>query len=391
MLHSVRLLCALMASQAPDTLTIDAALARAREARPRVAAAAAMVERARGTARLGALIANPTAQFEVDDNAPTSKLTVTQPLGWLARRGSDLAAGRATIARARADSAQMLADVARDVRRSFFGALVADRRLVLASEQSTLADSLAGLAARRLVAGDISGLERDQVSLEASRARIAADQAREIADVAHTELARAVAWDGEPPRAVGALDDGLADAVRSAGSMSVADLPVVRAAAADSAAAAARLRSARIARIPIPGLVAGREWGSGNNLILGVALPIPIFSLGGEAVAQARGAANELAALATEARQASRAQLAAALTRSELSARRAVFARDVLMPDARRVRQGAVRLYEQGSTSVLPVLDALRAERDVTREALVELLSYQHARADLDALLGRWP
>lgn len=391
MLLSAHVLCAVLAAQVPDSITIDAALARARAARPRVATAAAIVERARGTARLGAMIPNPTAQLEFDDNAPTTKLTATQPLAWIARRGADLAAGRATMDRARADSMQVLADVARDVRRSFFGALVADRRLVLATEQSALADSLAGLASRRLAAGDISGLERDQIALEASRARIAADQARETADVARAELARAVAWDGEPPRPVGALDDGLADAVRNITPTMVTDLPVVRGAVADSAAAAARLRSARIARVPIPALVAGREWGSGNNLILGLALPIPIFSFGGEAVEHARGAANELAALAAETRQASGAQLASALLRSERTARRAVFARDVLMTDARLVREGAVRLYEQGNTSVLPVLDALRAERDVTREALVELLSYQHARADLDAVLGRWP
>lgn len=387
-------LFALSVAQRPDTLTIDDALARARATRPRVAAASAIVERAIGAARTGAIIPNPTAQFERDDLAPTYKLTATQPLAWLSRRGADLAAGRAGVERARADSAQTLADVGRDVRRSFFGALAADRQLALATEQGTLADSLLRLASRRAAAGDISDLERDQISLEASRARLATEQARQSADVARVELARAVAWElVVPPRAAGELDAGLDDGPPAALRTTTLDaLPFVRGVLADSSAAAARLRAARIARIPIPGIVAGREWGSGsNNLILGLAIPIPVFSQGGEAVHQARGAAAETAALAAESRLTARSLLDATRVRTESADRRARFARDSLLPEAVRVRAGAVRLYEEGRTSVLPVLDALRAERDVARATVAELLAFQEARADLYAALGRWP
>ncbi len=389
-------LFALAAAQGSDSLTIEDALARAGTTRPRAAAASASVDRAIGAARVGALIPNPTAQFESDDLAPTYKLTATQPLAWLARRGADLAAGRAGIDRARADSAQSLADVGRDVRRSFFGALAADRQLALATEQLVLADSLARLASRRANAGDISDLERDQISLEASRARLAAEQARQGAEVARVELARAVAWQSAtPPRPIGALDAGLESApLATLATPSLDALPFVRGAIADSAAAASRLSAARIARIPIPGIVAGREWGSGsgnNNLILGLAIPVPIFSQGGEAVQQARGAAAETSALAAESRLTARSQLDVARARTENSARRARFARDSLLPEAMHVRAGAVRLYEEGRTSVLPVLDALRAEREVARTTVAELLAFQEARADLYAVLGRWP
>ena len=391
-------LAALAIAQAPDSITLQQALARAQERRPRVAASAAGVERARGVARLASTVPNPTSQFERDAFPPNHKLIVTQSLAWIPRRGADLAAGRAIVVRARADSAQSLAEVGRDVRRTFFGALAADRQLVLAAEQTTLADSLARLAARRAAAGDISHLERDQVALEASRARLVAAQAREIAELARRELARAIAWEALPsPRPAGRLDedlDAMANGAASSASLSVDSLPTVIGAVADAAAAAARLRAARIARIPVPGLVAGREWGGGDgsgNLILGVALPVPLWSQGGEAVQQARGAAAEQAAFAAEAKLVARAQLDAALVRVEEGARRARFARDTLLPEARRVRAGAVRLYEEGHTSVVPVLDALRSERDVTRAAVVELLAFQEARADLDAVLGRQP
>jgi cobalt-zinc-cadmium efflux system outer membrane protein len=363
-------------------------------------AASGVVERARGTARVGAAISNPTAQLETDRLAPTSKLMVVQPLGWLPRRGAELAAGRAMVERARADSAQTLADVARDVRRSFFGALAARRQWVLAAEQSTLADSLAGLATRRAAAGDISDLERAQIALEAARARLGTAQAREAERVAREELARAVAWSGPTaPIATGPLDAGLdagLDAVAgdpTGDDRVVGSLPMVRGPVADSRAAAARLRSARIARIPIPGLVVGREIGgdSRRNVILGVALPVPLWSQGGEAVEQARGAAAEQAALAAEARLTAGSLLRSTRARADESRLRARVARDSLLPEAQRIRGGAVQLYEAGRTSLLAVLEALRSERDVARATFAELLAFQEARADLGAVLGEAP
>jgi cobalt-zinc-cadmium efflux system outer membrane protein len=126
-------------------------------------------------------------------------------------------------------------------------------------------------------------------------------------------------------------------------------------------------------------------------LIFGLALPIPLWSQGNEVVALARGGAAEQSAVVAEARLAARALVASAGVRLAESTRRATFARDSLLPEARRVRAGAVRLYEEGRTSVLPVLDALRAEREVARLAVSEMLAFQDARADLDAVLGRWP
>lgn len=388
------LLLALVA-QTTDSLTLSQALARARGERPRIAGVSAAIDRARGTARVFTLVPNPTSQYESDDVAPTNKFTTTQQLAWLPRRGADRATGQAGIARAIADSAQGLADVARDVRRAFFGALAADRQLGLATEQAALADSLAHFAARRAEAGDISDLERDQIALEASRARLLAAQSREAAMVARVDLARAVAWGGAtPPRPSGSLDEALRVAGLPEVSSRAELTPAVRGAVADSTTAAERLRATRISRIPLPGLVVGNEWGgttAGRNWILGFAVPFPLWSQGNEAVAQARGAAAEQAALTAETRLATRALVVASEVRVTESARRALFARDSLLPDARRVRAGAVRLYEEGRTSVVPVLDALRAERDIGRLAVLELLSFQTARADLDAALGRWP
>ncbi|MGI8819083.1 MAG: hypothetical protein ACR2HW_08065 [Gemmatimonadales bacterium] len=50
--------------------------------------------------------------------------------------------------------------------------------------------------------------------------------------------------------------------------------------------------------------------------------------------------------------------------RLEESGLRARFARDSLLPSARTRRSRALKAYQSGETGVLPVLDALRSERD---------------------------
>lgn len=392
--------------QTSDSLTLEQALARARAARPQVTAAAAAVARARGTRRIATMVPNPSAQYETDEQSYTRKLMVEQPLAWLPRYGAERAGGRALVERAAADSAQLVSELGRDVRRAFFGALAAEQALRLSTDQVQIADSVLVLADRRVGAGDISELERDQVAQESSRARLAALRAREVAALARAELARAVAWTGEVGGAelhpVGALDAGL-DAVGEllavtpagrAPNEILAQLPALRAVVADSAGSAARLRAARLAQIPIPAIVVGREWGGDptlrNNAILGLSIPFPLWSQGREAVAEARGAADESTARLAEARLTISAQLEGAHIRVTESAARARFARDTLLPEARRIRAGAVRLYDAGRTGIFPVFDALRVERDVSQTVLQELLAFQDARAELLARLGRW-
>ncbi len=385
-------------------MTLDQALVRASATRPQVMAAAAVVGRARGTSRTGTTIPNPTMQFEHHELAPSYRVSVTQSLAWLPRHRADRAAGRATVERATADSTQMLADLAWDVRGAFFKALAARELAQLLGEEAMLADSLLVLAERRVAAGDISALERDQIAQEASRARLALARAREASEVTQVGFARAVAWQQEDTalRPAGRLDDGLADAratareglssnlVRDDG----AEVPVLRAAVADSSAAAARLRAAKLAQVPVPSVLAGLQWSdhasARNNTVIGFAIALPLWQHGGGNVAEARGAAAETAARIGEARLALAAQLEDIRIRVTEAAARAAYAADSLLPEARRIRAGAIRLYEAGRTSVLPVFDALRVERDVAQTVVQELLTFQQARADLLVRLGRW-
>jgi len=376
-----------------DSLTLDSALALARAHRGQVAVAAAMVAAARADRRAILALPNPTASYTYTGDAPRRHATIDQPLDWLLRRGSDGAAGRGGIGVALADSTRLLAEVAREARSAFYAALGTSRRLALAEDEAALADSLAGIAARRRAAGEISELEQAQAALEAARARQLVSASREDHQLAVAELGRAL---GVPPETLappgGALDGELSAPVPAAPMVDA--LPMVMAARADSTMARGLYHAAQWSRVPLPSVQAGVEWSDpanptvGSTILLGLSLPLPLWQSGGAPAAAARARADRAAAQLREVRGDAARLLAQAAARVQETARRAVVARDSILPLATRQRDLALVAYTAGETGIVPVLDALRAEREVVRDLVNDLVAYQVARADWLALIG---
>jgi outer membrane protein TolC len=388
----IPLVLAIVTQGPGDSVSLRTALARARATRGQMTVAAAQVAEARASLRSAGALGNPTVSFSHTGSTPQEHFLFDQPLDFLLRRSPERSAARARIAGAEADSSQTVADLLRGVRIAFYRALAAAGEERLVTAQASQADSVARIAAARLRAGDISLLEQEQGAQEAARTRQALSAAREAARVAEAALARAIAWEGvEPPHAAGSLDDGLSDRPPD---VPVADsLPAVRAAVAESSATAALARSAAAQRIPLPSLQGGAEWNDpsqpGTLAVFGFALPLPLWHSGGGPAAEARARARRAAALAGETRlEATRAVREAGVRLAE-SGGRARFARDSLLPQAALLRGRAVRAYQSGETGILPVLDALRSEREVVIAAVEDQLAFQEALADWYALLGR--
>jgi cobalt-zinc-cadmium efflux system outer membrane protein len=384
MFHIILLAAALQAPSA-DSLTLDAALALARAHRGQIAAAAAAVQGARADLRVAGTIPNPSVAYSHTESVPRDHATIDQPLDWLFRRGKDRAAGQAAVIGAQADSERVTQAVLREARSAFYGLLAARRIATLAADEALFADSLARMAQRRLAAGDIPELERSQAALEAARVAQLASQGREQSEIARLTLARALATPADAlPAIAGALDDGLANAPVLP---TVRELPMVRRARADSTAAAAMYSAARLGRIPVPSLQAGLEWNDPTVPeqrsfgMIGLSFPLPLWQQGGGLAAAASARAREAAALVAEARAEAAALQAGAATRLRESRSRALMSRDSILPMAVRQRELALRAYRAGETGLVPVLEALRAERAVARDLVADLLAYQEAYA----------
>jgi cobalt-zinc-cadmium efflux system outer membrane protein len=383
----------LLAQDPQDSLTLGAALALARGHRGQVALATAVVAAARADRRVLLALPNPTASYSYTGDTPRQHATIDQPLDWLLRRGSDAAAGRAGIGAALADSTRLLAEVAREARSAFYTALGATRRLALAEDEAAFADSLAAIAARRRAAGEISELEQTQAALEAARARQLVSASREERALATAELGRAL---GVPPETL-ASPSGALDRDLSAGSPVAPpedSLPMVAAARAYSTMARAMYRATQWSRVPFPSVLAGLEWDDpanptgGSTVVLGLSVPLPLWQTGGGAAAAARARADQAAAQLREVSADAVRLVAQASARVEETARRALVARDSIGPLAARQRELALAAYRAGETGIVPVLDALRAEREVVRDLVNDLVAYQTARADWLALIG---
>jgi outer membrane protein, heavy metal efflux system len=381
----------LLAVQGPgDSLSLAEALARARAARVQGVVAAAQVAEARAALRLAGAVPNPVVSYSHSEAIPTNHLLVDQSLDWIIRRGPDRAAAQAGVNRARADSTQTMTELHHSVRLAYWRARAGLLSEALVQSAALQADTLALIAGARLRAGDISLLEQEQAAQEASRAHQTASSAREASRVAAAELARAIASEDPVPRPTDPLDTGLDRLPDTA--VVITNVPVLRSAVADSAAAAAQVRSAGRARVPFPSLQGGAEWGDptqpGTLSVIGFAIPFPLWQRGSGAIAEARARAERLSALTREARLDVVRQVRQARIHLEETARRARAARDSLLPSAAVLRARALRAYQSGETGILPVLDALRSEREVTLSALQDEFAFQESLADWYALTG---
>ncbi|HET6798272.1 MAG TPA: TolC family protein [Gemmatimonadales bacterium] len=377
----------LLQAHAPDSLTLQQALMQARIGRGTIAAAAARVAQARAAFRVAGTVPNPTVSYSHSESAPRFHFLVDQSFDWLLRRGRDRQAARFGIGSAQADSSLTTAEQDREVRVAYYTARAALVAESLGIAQAAVSDSVARISSLRLRAGDISLLEAEQARADAARSRQNLSSFRESAQVAASDLGRAVGLDpAAPPLPVDQLDTDLDHF--SIETVPLERVPAVRAAIADSSSAAALVRSARIGAIPLPTLQSGVEWedptepNAGALALFGVSIPLPLWNHGAGSAAEAEARAGEAAARVREARLTTAQQVEATRIHLVESGVRARFARDSLLPAARALRQRALHAYQAGETGILPVLDALRSEREAALAGVQDLLAFQTALAD---------
>lgn len=391
---SILLLVAVLPHQQRDTITLERALEAAQRTRPQLGVIRSVTAEARARVGVAGVVPNPVLQYKHSETSPTSEANLEQRLDWIFARWPERSAAKAGLRGAEADSVRLAAELGREVRIAFYQAIAASSTRSLATGNASSADSLTILAARRVETGDISVIEREQFEVEAGRLRQLLSRAAEAQELARAALARATGSPGIAAAILsGTLDDGL-DTPWPA--RPVADeLPLLRRAFADSAAEHSLYRAATIHRFPIPSLILGRKWDDGSpfagsaNAVLGFAVPVPLWNIGSAQAGVARARAQRAAAFAGEARLEMQRLLDEGESRLINARARAIYARDTLLPRARRLRDGAIRLYRAGQTGVIPVFDALRAEREIALGYIQDLLAWQVARSDWLVLLGR--
>src|SRR5512144_825714 len=164
------------AQGAVGSLTLQAAIDRAMAANATIAAA-----RLRGPINLANLAVarerlNPEGSFELEKETPKEAYGVAVPLELGGKRARRIDVAEATVRAGEAELAATIAQVRNDVRRAYFGQLVAEQRLMILREQRDISMRARDTAQARFDAGDAPRLEvmQAQLALAASENEAAA-------------------------------------------------------------------------------------------------------------------------------------------------------------------------------------------------------------------------
>jgi cobalt-zinc-cadmium efflux system outer membrane protein len=381
------------AGQAPASLSLNEAMARATEANRTIAAARA----ARAIDAAGILAAgqrpNPEVSFEVARETPHWAFTGTVPLEVSGKRQRRIDVANATLAVTEAETARIAADVRADVRRAYYQAVGAVQRLTNAQELESIQTRARDAAQDRFQTGAAPRLEALQASLALSQAQNEVAAARGDLNAARADLNALLAY---PPDAAPALADPFA----------AGQLPTLTAATQQVTAGNAELQvlekrieeeRARVAlakalRHPDPSVTGSFVYDAAGEFTYGwragAAVALPLFTTGKPEIAVAEATLTRTIAD----RDARVAQItgavSAALARAAAARQTVDRYQNEILPASLQVEQMAEESYRSGQTGLPAYLQTLQAARDIRRAALQAGLDYQLALADLERAMG---
>ncbi|HEX8385939.1 MAG TPA: TolC family protein [Rubricoccaceae bacterium] len=306
-------------------------------------------------------------------------------------------AARVRLAEAELDLLAPEVDAARRNTRAravarFAAALAAQGRAQLAAETAALAEEVRSTVAQQVALGDRSPIDETRAGVALARAR--AEQARAVRTLEAALRSLAALW-GEPDRpptaVAGALAtpvvpsfEGLADRLDAT--------PELARVAAEAVRRDAAVEVARTDQSYFPTVSAGvrRYHGDegGFGAVVGVSLPIPVFSRGSDALAAAEARRGGLDAERLSARNALVADLADAYGRLAAARDEAAILAQTALPGALDAAAAVAEGYRLGAFSVLDVLDAQRSVAEVRGLLLDALAEAAAAQADVERVLG---
>lgn len=381
------------AAQAPASLSLADALARAADASPTVVAA----RTARAIDIAGVNVAgqrpNPEVGFEYARETPHWAFTGTVPIEISGKRQRRIDVANATLAVTDAETARIAADLRAEVRRAYFTAVAANRRIVFTQELAAIAARARDAAQDRFQTGAAPRLEALQASLTLAQAENEVTSAQGDANAARAELNALLAY---PATAAPTLADPLdgnplpaLEAVVQQALASNAELAVLQK-RVDEARARAAL--ARAMRHPDPSVTGALTYDAPGEFTYGwragAAIALPVFTTGKPEVAVA-----DATVLRAQADRDARAAeitgaVGAALARAAAARQSLDRYRNEILPNSLQVEQMAEESYRAGQTGLPAYLQTVQAAREVRRAALQAGLDYQIALADLERAMG---
>jgi cobalt-zinc-cadmium efflux system outer membrane protein len=346
---------------------------------------------------------NPELEIEVEDIGGTGErsgfdgaettVVISQPIELGDKRAKRVHLADAHSRLAEWDYEAKRLEVYAQVSKSFSRVLAAQERVRLAETQVELAEKLSLAVAKRVEAGKDSPVEKTKAQIELSNSRIELTKASAELEVAKRQLASL--WAADKPefaKATGQLDD----IVEPGSYETLRELTLKHPSVArwDDEVAAGKAASvlADAQRFPDISVVGGLkrfEEANENTVVLGLAIPLPVFDRNQAGRLEATYALAKARELVSQARSQTLARLAEAHGRLVDAGHQASILRGEILPNAEQVFNATLTGYEQGKFDYLTMLDSQRTLFDVRQRAVAALLEYHQARADVESLIGQ--
>jgi cobalt-zinc-cadmium efflux system outer membrane protein len=336
---------------------------------------------------------NPDVSFEYLRETPHWAFTGTLPLDLSGKRRRRVEVANATLAVTEAETIRIAADVRADVRRAYYQAVGATRRVAIAQELEAIQTRARDAAQDRFQTGAAPRLEALQASLAFAQAQNEVAAARGDLNAARTDLNALLAYPLDAaPTLADPLEAGQLPNLEAATQQVLAANAELQVLQKRIDEARARVALARAMRRPDPTVSAAVTYDSPPDFVVGwragAVIALPIFTTGRPEVAMAEATLNRV----TADRQARVAQItgavSAALARAT-AARQTVERYQIqILPASLEVEQMAEESYRVGQTGLPAYLQTLQAARDIRQRALQAGLDYQLALADLERAMG---
>lgn len=378
-------------AQAPETVTLETALAEAAARAPGIAGAQAREAVARGEVELARTVAPLTVSLGGGWNDPRWSLGVAQRLPAPGARADRVLAAEQSAHAAEGERRANEASIRAEARRAYFALVHAKQLVATATRALEIARESEAAARLRFETGAAPELDVVQAGLARASAEAQLLTQRGEHSALSAELALLLGRDPlrplEPtdagPPALPSLEELLARAGQA---------PLALARQADQAAAEATLRAARRERWPVPvvGVAVEGDGPAGRMVALRGALDldVPLPGLGRGEVDRAAASLRLAGALADEDRRRRLAEIIAAHQR--LSAALEALRRfpEEILPAAEASERMALESYRAGRSALASLNDARRAATDVRTQAADAAFAAQAAFAALELAAG---
>lgn len=380
-----------------DDLTLEGAVAIARARGPLAPTARAQRIMAQGRARADGAFPNPTVEWRREHYSsplqPDIFQTIQLPVDLTGRRLAIRSAGTALVARGRADSSAVARQLDADVMRAYWRAALGAELLVVAIEERRAREEVAAFDAQRFREGAVAEVAAIRTHLEADRARMAEANARIEASRATGDLARlmGMAVESLPPLArlatVSTLPPPPDEPAAVARALAQrADLDALRHAATEARYRASAERRGVISDVQV---IAGSKETSGYSTgVLGVLVPLPLFSRNEGTRERAHGESLVVTAELRDAELRVRGEVAAAI-RGVVAMREALDAGtsdiDARAAEVAQIAEGA---YREGAISLMELVEAQRARAESRAAALRWTVDLHLATLELNRAIG---